>query len=512
MREILFIVLLLALLMVSPADGYSSLKVMGYAPVDYYGDNMAFESLIKYEDYISDVAVFAYTFDKSGNLHGYLNEDILGYAKSHGIRPIIVINNLTDNFDQVLADSVLKNSYARRNLISNILKVLSKGYAGVNIDIENLSYAQRSIFNSFLTELKSQLNGKYMLSVAIPAITHDSPDNNWSGGFDYAKIGEIADEVILMTYDEHWFKGEPGPIASYPWVEKALNYAISKIPKEKILLGVANYGYDWASTGNKVVTADSVKRLQTIYGGKIYWSDYYKEAYYQYEDGVKHQVWFENEYSLKYKLDLARKLGIEGVALWRLGFESDAYMKTLKGMQNQYGVPYGYLGFSDILNDWAIDEINYLKYNGIVDGDGGRFYPNYRVTRAEFIKMLVKALKIPLKESTYPDTRNHWADKYIGAAQDAKIIYGAGDGNFYPNSYLTRAQMAAIMTRALKLPVGHGHCEFKDIENSWARDDIIALYSAGLINGYNKYKFAPDDETFRNQAAAIITKGIRLQK
>jgi len=68
--------------------------------------------------------------------------------------------------------------------------------------------------------------------------------DNWSSAFDYAAIGKYADWVQIMTYDEHWSGGTPGPIASLPWVENVIKYAITVIPKEKILLGVAAYGYD----------------------------------------------------------------------------------------------------------------------------------------------------------------------------------------------------------------------------------------------------------------------------
>ena len=67
--------------------------------------------------------------------------------------------------------------------------------------------------------------------------------------------------VVLMTYDEHYFGGAPGSIASMPWVENVLKYATGTISSKKLLLGIPGYGYDWASTGSKTVTFKNAASL-----------------------------------------------------------------------------------------------------------------------------------------------------------------------------------------------------------------------------------------------------------
>ncbi|MGQ9511668.1 glycosyl hydrolase family 18 protein [Thermodesulfitimonas sp.] len=169
-----------------------------------------------------------------------------------------------------------------------------------------------------------------MVTAAIPAKTNDDPADEWGGAFDYAAIGRICDYIMLMTYDEHWFGGSRGPIASLPWVVSVLDFAIKFLPREKILLGIPAYGYDWSATGTRVIPWNKVNELINQYGwSQVAWDDLACVPYLRYTDkGVAHEVWFENAYSLRIKLNLVRNYGLAGVAIWRLGFEDATFWET----------------------------------------------------------------------------------------------------------------------------------------------------------------------------------------
>ena len=166
----------------------------------------------------------------------------------------------------------------------------------------------------------------YMVSATLPAKTADYLRDNWTGAYDYKAIGQYADRVIIMTYDEHWSGGVPGPVASYGWVEKVINYAVKEIPPQKLLMGIAAYGYDWSIDGKngKAVTVSEINNYLKKYGGKILWNDTYKVPYYRYKDenGDDRIVWFENLQSSQFKMKLAKDKGLQGIAIWRLGLET----------------------------------------------------------------------------------------------------------------------------------------------------------------------------------------------
>lgn len=305
--------------------------VLGYYTEDYPQDRLSYDSLNANATLIDAAAMFNYTFDENGYLSGQLTNDTK-YASQLGVTRLMLVHNYTGYINGKLAYNVLSSYKKRKNLEYSILyHVKKQGYQGVNIDIEGLPPAARGVYTAFLWELK-QLFAPYgyILTVSVPAKTYDDPYNSWSGAYDYREIGKAADWVCLMTYDEHWSGGHPGPIASLPWVQRVLDYAITAMPRQKILMGIPVYGYDWSAAGTKTVRWRNAGALAARYGGG-YWDNYYCCPYFIYydKDGQRHEVWYENKYSLKIKLDLAKNYGVAGIAFWRLGFEDESFWQTV---------------------------------------------------------------------------------------------------------------------------------------------------------------------------------------
>lgn len=307
--------------------------VLGYYAVDYAGDMLSYRSLDGNYAWIDSIATFDYLIDEEGSLIGHPDKQAVELARQRGVKSLALIHNYDKGFNPGLAHQVLSVEETRSALADNIFSLINEhGFDGVNIDLEGIPLKDRDYYISFLQELKDNLSVcGFLLTVSIPARTaHDIP-NNWSGAYDYARIGEIADLVAVMTYDEHWFGGEPGPIASLPWVESVLSYSLSRIPGEKLLLGIAAYGYDWSSTGDcQGVSWKKISEFEAQNGGAN-WHEEFSSPYLIYYDqsGDKHEVWYENQSSLELKLDLVNNSGIAGVAIWRLGFEDDAFWQSL---------------------------------------------------------------------------------------------------------------------------------------------------------------------------------------
>ncbi|WP_255361604.1 MULTISPECIES: glycosyl hydrolase family 18 protein [unclassified Candidatus Frackibacter] len=151
--------------------------------------------------------------------------------------------------------------------------------------------------------------------------------SNWSGAFDYQTVGNYADQVIIMGYDYHWCGGSPGPIAPIYWLEDVIKYSLLEIPKEKLILGLPTYGYDWELESNNFAQALSyseIMKLLSKYDVDYYWDEEAATSYFKYQSvEEEHIVWFENLKSIKKKLDLIRKYELGGVVFWRLGLEDE---------------------------------------------------------------------------------------------------------------------------------------------------------------------------------------------
>lgn len=227
---------------------------------------------------------------------------------------------------------LLSEKENRGRLIAALTKLVhEKGYDGVNIDFEAIKNSDRDDFSTFLSELKTALGKDKLLSVAVFART---ASDNWGTPYDYAAIGGIADQVIVMAYDYSYVNSGPGPIAPLWWVQNVVEYMEQQMDRKKIILGMPTYGYDWPqdSTGSTVTLSRLNKIMQTY---KVQ-SDFdlkSQSPYHTYydENGVYHEIWMENQQSLTLKVELSSQKQLGGISFWRIGTGFDDLYKVLEG-------------------------------------------------------------------------------------------------------------------------------------------------------------------------------------
>ncbi|GIM44466.1 hypothetical protein DNHGIG_00150 [Collibacillus ludicampi] len=309
------------------------LSVMGYYTEDWPGDMRAFQDLASHSGSIDAVAPFSYTVTEDGHLSG-VPTSALTFAKQNGLQAYALIHNLQDNhLNADLIHKIVSDSSLRTTLAQNIEQmVATNGFQGVQFDFEGVMPSDRANLTALIQETASLLHANgYKFSVALPAKTVDSLNDHWTGAYDYTAIGNLADFVTIMTYDEHWAGDTAGPVASYPWVQQVIAFAITHIPPEKIYLGVAAYGYNWAAgSPAKVVMEKSMNQLAINHGVTFTWDEQEKESHFTYVDnGVEHTVWGENPAGLDFKMQLAVQNHLKGIAIWRLGFTDDAYWNVI---------------------------------------------------------------------------------------------------------------------------------------------------------------------------------------
>ncbi|MDP4125325.1 MAG: glycosyl hydrolase family 18 protein [Bacillota bacterium] len=302
------------------------LWVLGYISEDFQGDMRAIGSLRQHGSYIDAYADFAYQLQPTGQFTGQANEFALREAQGQGIAPLILFHNYNGKiFDPLPLRSVLSSSVLQRDCVHQILNLIPATSAGVHIDFEGVEAPYRIPFLTFLESLRESLHERgLVLTIAIPA-----KRTEWEApGYDFASIGRLCDAITLMTYDEHYSGGSPGPIASLPWMTESLDYAIRYIPNEKLLLGIPVYGYDWSDEQTQMIPMRAIKELVERTNARIQWSDPAVEPYFYYWQGrLKHSVWYENELSAKIRLGFVKSYRLRGIAIWRLGYETGRFWK-----------------------------------------------------------------------------------------------------------------------------------------------------------------------------------------
>lgn len=175
---------------------------------------------------------------------------------------------------------------------------------------------------------------------------------------------------------------------------------------------------------------------------------------------------------------------------------------------------------ADIAGHWAREYILSLMEKGVITGyEDGTIRPNRTLSRAEFVKLMVDAIRQSPNDADtgYNDLSGHWSASYVKAAIDAGIVPAGKDGEaFEPDKPISRAEMAVLLDRSLSelivLEVREAPT-FSDVaalsEQQQAAIETAASY--GLISGFTDGSFRPDDSLTRAQGFTVISKLIDMQ-
>ncbi|KKI89820.1 glycoside hydrolase [Bacillus sp. SA1-12] len=283
--------------------------------------------LSNYSNTLSSIFVFEYKPDYEGNIIGLEENEAHKLAWKQKLPPYATLSNLSEKgFDPDLTHHLISNPWRRKNFINNIHSLLhSNDYKGVVIDFEQVRDKDRSNLNKFIKELAEKLHPSGMeILMAVPPKQGDKIPSH-STAYDYKTLGKYLDKIFLMTYDWHWPGGPSGPIAPIDKVKETVNYAVSVVPRSKIMLGIPQYAYDWTISGEKKAgKAYSTQHAIDLYIGHMSQIHYDLNAaapWFRYVDkqGTLHEVWFEDPRSLLKKLRLIKEYNLAGMGCWHLG-------------------------------------------------------------------------------------------------------------------------------------------------------------------------------------------------
>lgn len=279
---------------------------------------------------LSWVASFSYGFTEDGELINLEDANLIIPANQAGVRPMMVLTPLDaqGNFNDNIAIRIFENPNARENLISNIeANIRNKNMGGVDFDFEYLAAEYADDYVQLVADTRQRLRPQgYLTTVALaPKVSTDQPGLLYQG-HDYAGMGQAADYCLLMTYEWGYTYGPPLPVSPINSVRRVLDYGLSQIPAEKILMGMSNYGYDWKlpfvqgeSKAEKLTNYQALARAE-YYGVNVEYDEEAQTPFFTYTapDGSEHIVWFENEQSWRARLALVSEYGLAGISIWNI--------------------------------------------------------------------------------------------------------------------------------------------------------------------------------------------------
>lgn len=140
-----------------------------------------------------------------------------------------------------------------------------RGFSGLDIDFEYVFRGDREAFNDFMRRLADELHPRgFLLSGALAPKISATQRGLLYEAHDYPVHGEVDDYVVLMTYEWGWVSGPPMAIAPLNQVQRVLDYAVTEIPRRKILMGFPLYARDWQIPGQAGTLADAIPIQEAV--------------------------------------------------------------------------------------------------------------------------------------------------------------------------------------------------------------------------------------------------------
>lgn len=278
--------------------------------------------------HLTYLSIFSYEVQSDGTLKGIDDNALISEARAARVAPVMVITNIGEaGFDSDLTHKILTDQAIQDTLVNAVIATLkAKNYYGLDVDFENVYPYDRVSYNNFIRRIVTTLSPMgYKVSAALAPKNSAAQPGILYEAHDYRALGSMLDHVIIMTYDWGFIFGPPMAVAPLNEVRKVLDYAVTEIPPEKILMGIPNYGYDWTlpfteGTAAKLVTNTGAPVLAYNTGAIIEFDRQSMAPFFNYyeKNGKQHVVWFEDARSILAKLSLAAEFKLGGVSYWTI--------------------------------------------------------------------------------------------------------------------------------------------------------------------------------------------------
>lgn len=277
--------------------------------------------------------------DSNGELKenvGEAGKQYVEWAHENGYKVWPMVQN--DGEGMLSVTSEIMNSYKKRQELINEIIVACVQYKldGINIDFENMKQEDKDLYSRFIIELTPRLKDMG-LAISVDVTAPDGGET-WSMCFDRNVIGDVADYIVFMAYDQYGASSnKSGTTAGYNWVQLSLKKFLETedIESNKIILAIPLYARLWTENKDGKLIRQSAVPIRNTENvipsdAERKWDDNLKQYYVEYEEGnnIK-KIWLEEEESLKAKISLVTENSLGGVASWAKDMENEGFWTFL---------------------------------------------------------------------------------------------------------------------------------------------------------------------------------------
>lgn len=305
-------------------DRKKTISSLGYAYP--FAEQSVLEHAMQTVMYLSP---FTYGFTLTGDIINLDDYQIRETAFSQNKKCLMHLSTLTEEggFSSEQGSELLNTRTIWETLKNNIIEIIrEKNFSGIDVDFEYLPREDYMNYADFISYLRENLNPLgYLVVVAVSPKTSDSQPGDFYESHNYYLLGQAANYVFVMTYEWGYTYGPPQAVSPITGVTNVLKYALTRIPPEKILLGISNYAYDWTlpyvqgKSRAVLIGNEEAVRIADEVGAEIIFDPVSKSPYFNYyKDGNLHTVWFEDARSIFERLKLVEDYNLRGIGIWNL--------------------------------------------------------------------------------------------------------------------------------------------------------------------------------------------------
>jgi spore germination protein len=283
--------------------------------------------------YLTYLSIFGYTVTENADILEPNDEEIIQMAKDYYVAPIMLVSTLSYQGigSAEAAYNILFNEDKVNKYIENILEVLQrKGLYGVSFIYSFLTTINMEAYNNFTEKVTKRLNSEgFTVLTSIPPMMVVETNLITFERIDYSQIGNVANQTVVMNYSWGNNPGPPMPAASLFMLRLFVDYLVSLIPTDKMMIGLPLFGYSWqlpyqvGVTEAHALTYDSAIRLALETGSEIKFDEVSQNPYYEFVEyrsnyPIQHKVWFVDVRSIEALIGLVTAYHFPGIAVWNI--------------------------------------------------------------------------------------------------------------------------------------------------------------------------------------------------
>lgn len=310
----------------SQIEKNNEILISGWVP--WWEEEKAIESIKLNSNKISAISPVWYKINNQARLEQIESknkQEVITSAVDYQIKIIPTISNAGQfGFDSERVHKLLNSKEIQQNFINEIIQIaVDNDYQGWDFDWEEIKAEDKDLYSEFIKSVSIEFDKfDLILSVCVHAQTGQLTDWVGTQGQDLKKIGEYADLVRVMAYDFHYSGSPPGSIIPIQTLKKVIEHNLTKIPVEKLVIGLPTYGYDWKSNIGEPLQHYRILERINNHKIEIKLDEKTNSKWGMYEvNGAKRTIWFEDGESLFEKINIITDYNIFQICFWHLGGE-----------------------------------------------------------------------------------------------------------------------------------------------------------------------------------------------